>query len=162
MLYALYGTLGTAAFLACLWERNLRWVGAWLLVGFAVSNLLDWYAPLAYQIAGYTAIEMLIAVAAICATTTFTPKAPLLGIVALNLLSIGVNGIFALNSINNLHDQQQKLAWEVTTNIIFAMECAVAIGVGSAHVVRTGVLHRGLRLCRAYVSARIGRTWPPA
>lgn len=156
-LYILYGTLAALALLVTWHDPDLRWVGLWLVGGWALSNVLDWYATIELQVAGYTFIEVMVALAVLIAMRQHRSWT-LPAIVACNIVSIGVNAAFALLYYGS---KRQIFYWEGTTNLIFAAECFLAFGVGLAHGIRTGRFDRWLHLCRRAVSAGLVRHRKP-
>lgn len=137
MLFLAYGSLALLAFWACMRDRDLVWIGAWLVGGWAISNLMDWYAPPIAAPGPYTLIEMMVLTAVYCAWAEHRPRYrwPLTGIAICNTASIAANVAFAANFPPI---RQQIYLWEGTVNMIFAAECLLAIGVGVADGVRTG------------------------
>lgn len=147
MLFLVYGLLAWLAFWACLRDRDLFWIGLWLLGGWGISNLLDWYAPASVAPGPYTLIEIMVLTAAYCAWVEHRPRYvwPLIAIAICNTASIVANVAFAMNYPPT---GRQIYLWEWTTNMTFGAECLLAFGVGVADRVRTGRLARWPRLRR--------------
>lgn len=124
---ALYGAFAAAAFAATFRDGDLFWVGFWLVSSFATSNFL-WLlsVPAADRPGVYTMLEVIVAVASYCAWGNH-PCPALKVLVAVNALSICANIAFAAIISPTW---RQVHAWEVTTNLCFAIECMLAIGVG--------------------------------
>lgn len=140
--FVLYGLLALAALVVMRHDSELRWIGAWLVIGWAVSNLIAWYAPVTFRPGPYTMIEMMVALAAYLSWGEHRYRALLL-IVVVNAASICANFAFAYNFPPS---PQQIWLFEATTNTTFALECALAIGVGVAHGRRAGHFVRWPRL----------------
>lgn len=151
--FVFYGLLALAALLATRYDGELRLIGVWLVIGWAISNLLDWYAPPTLRPGPYTLIEMMVALAAYCAWGVHGYRALVL-IVIVNIASICANVAFALNFPPS---PQQIYLFAVTTNATFALECVLAAGVGIAHGRRTGHFLHWPRLRRAVAQPHVGR-----
>jgi hypothetical protein len=129
------------------WEIEdfaLLWIGLWLVIGWAISNALDWYAPEHWAPGPYTFIEVMVAFSAAKAWAEHRYPA-LIALVAITLLSIGFNAIYA--SHHPPSDWQTYL-WKTATNACFAAECLIAIRVGVSHGYRIGRFSRRLHLRR--------------
>lgn len=142
MLFLAYGFLALLAFWACARDRDLFWIGAWLLGGWGISNLLDWYAPASSAPGPYTLIEIMVLTAVYCAWVEHR-RIGLVLIAIASTASIAANVAFA--AIFSPSSRQIYL-WEATTNMTFAAECLFAFGVGVAHGYRTGRFPRWSRL----------------
>lgn len=153
----LYGALAALALWATWRDIDLRWVGLWLAGGFISSNVLFFSVPIFARVGPYTFIEVLVAVAAMGAWLEHRYRA-LAVLVAVNLVSIGFNVVFALNDPPS---RWQIYLWEVSTNLCFATECLLAIGVGIAHGYRTGRFSRRLHLRRHDAQPDIVREGEP-
>lgn len=138
-LLAFYGAFAVSAFCATFRDPDLVWVGGWLVGSYLISNLL-WIAQ-HYGFATnsdkpgiYTMLEVLIAVATYCAWGRYRCLA-LVALVGVNALSICANIAFASIMMPN---PRQVFAWELTTNICFALECILATVSGVTHGSRAG------------------------
>lgn len=155
---AFYGSLALLALWATWRDFDLRWIGAWLVAGYVLSNALFFTVAVAHRVGPYSFIEVMVAVTAMSAWTEHRYRA-LIGIVVFNLASIGANIAFAVHFPPS---QRQIFLWEVTTNICFAAECLIATGVGIAHGYRTGRFSRRLRdsgIDAQPDAAREGKPW---
>jgi hypothetical protein len=112
-----------------------------LAAGFVVSNLLySHHVPPTDRLGPYTLIEIVVAIGATGALFKQGSWA-LVAIIFLNLISISANIALALNIPPNV---QQIYAWNVTTNLCFAGECALATWVGLSNGYRSGRFDRWL------------------
>lgn len=136
-----WGALVLVTIWATSCDRDLAWIGGALALGWLVSNALVMWAPLSWQVAGYTGIEVIVAASVIMALA-WHGLWQLKLILVLNMLSIAANLTFALYFSEQ---QQQVLLWKWTTNLIFAGECLLAIGAGVSHGLRSGRFHRRVR-----------------
>lgn len=152
-----YGSLALFAMWATWRDFHLRWVGAWLVAGFVLSNALFFTVPIEHRVGPYSFIEVMVAVTTMSAWTEHRYRA-LIALVAFNLASIGANIAFAVYFPPS---RQQIFLWEVTTNICFAAECLIAAGVGIAHGYRTGRFSRRLFPRRRDAQPDAVREGPP-
>lgn len=129
-----YGALAALAVWATWKDEDLRWIGWMLAAGFCLTNILHFTAPIAAQPGPFTVIEMLVALAAYCAWGALGYR-PLIALVAVNLASICLNIAFAAAGEPSVY---QTYVFVVGTNICFAVECFLALGVGIAHGYYTG------------------------
>ena len=151
ILFYLFGICAILAFAATCLDRDTRWLGAWLLLGFIISNLLYFGGvPPLDRVGPYTLIEIMVAFGALFALVKQLSWA-LVMIIFLNLISIGANIALALQIVP---DGRQIYAWNLTTNLCFAGECALATWVGLSNGFRVGRFDRWLRPRRDVVSAR--------
>jgi hypothetical protein len=139
-------------------DRNLVWIGIWLVANCVVSNSLYFNASVAARPGPYTFFESMTAVAAFCAWAIFRKKSTtearlLIVIVALNTLSICANIALALN---DPPDERQKYAFTVTTNAIFAGECLLAAAVGIMNGLGAGRFGRRSITRRLLAAAHVG------
>lgn len=141
----LYGSMAALAIWATYWDEDLRWVGFWLGTGCIVSNIFYFSAPLTARPGPYTLIEIMVALAAYCAWASREYRA-LIAVVAINLLSIMFNIWFA--AIGAHPNKYQGEVFVVGTNLCFAAECFLTLGIGVAHGYRIGRFRRRLRLGR--------------
>lgn len=145
LLFLLYGIFGASAFWATCRDDYLRWIGLWLIVGWAASNILDFnHYPVADRVGPYTAIEIMVAVATSWALVERSRW--LIAILIFNLISIAANIGLALNYPAT---DRQVYLWKATTNLCFAAECLFAFGIGVAHGLRTGRIRRWFFLRRS-------------
>lgn len=138
---AFYGALAALAVWAT-WSDDMWLLGAALMLGFIVSNVVWFAAPVSWRPGPYSSIEVLIAAAAFGAldkaggcTRRFAGLVMILGV---NIVSICANVALVFNTPPNM---RQVWLHEVTTNVCFAVECLLAVGVGVAHGYRTGRFH---------------------
>lgn len=134
LLFMLYGSLAALALWATWRDHDLYWIGVWLAVGWAVSNMLFATLPPQARPGPYTVIEVLVALSAYFAWAEHRHRA-LVVLVGVNVLSIMANVAFA-STISPV--PRQIWLYEVTTNMCFAAECLLAAGVGIAHGRRAG------------------------
>lgn len=134
LIIAFYGSLALGALWATRHDQDLIWVGGWLVAGWAMSNFIWALGDPSAKPGPYSLIEAMVALAAVVAFDRHRYRA-LLIIVSLNILSICANLAFA--SIIKA-DERQVFLHAVTTNLIFAAECLLAIGIGVAHGHRIG------------------------
>lgn len=147
---ALFVALTGAAFWACRRDRYLFWVGFWIATNCAVSNAIQFIlvmpaadrlaAAAQYKPGPFTFLEGMTAVAAFFAWSKCRERETgserwLIALVIANGLSICFNFMLATYSTPT---PRQVSIYEGTTNIIFAVECLLAFGVGVADGVRTG------------------------
>ena len=152
----LYGGLAVLALAATARDDDLRWIGLWLLGGFIISNALFFYGVPPLRRAGpYTAIEIMVAVAASCAVVR--ARVWMILILGCNLLSIAANIALLLN---NPPTRQQVYAWNVATNAAFAAECLLAIGAGGGYGYFAGLFAHRIRLRRHSPTAGVAREKP--
>lgn len=137
--FVLYGALAALAVWATWKDEDLRWIGWMLAASFCVSNALYFTQPLTAWPGPYTLAEMLIALAAYCAWAV-TRYRLLVALVVLNLASIGINLNFAASGL--APSRHEIFVFVVGTNICFAVECLLTLGVGIAHGYRTGRFNR--------------------
>ena len=137
-----YGLLAGLACAATCKDAELRWLGAWLVLGYLISNALyfEGVAP-SYRVGPYSMIEIMILTAAFCSLISHN-RWPLIGVMGLNLLSIAANIALALY---NFPSHRQIYIWDVTTNMCFVGECLLTIGMGVAYEYRSGRFHSLLR-----------------
>lgn len=134
LLFLVYGSLAALAFRMTCRDEYLRWLGLWLVIGWGLSNILDFgHVPVAGRIGPYTGIEIMVAVAAAWALAERSYW--LVAILCFNLLSLAANIGLA---INFPADQRQIYLWKATTNLCFAGECLFAFGIGLANEFRSG------------------------
>lgn len=141
MLAIIYGALAITAFWATWRDEDLRWIGVWLVGGWALSNMVAELAPVTYRPGPYTLIEMMVATAAYCAWGIHRKHRyawALVAIVIFNTASIALNIAFAWSFPP---EWRQIHVFEVGTNLCFAAECLLATGVGVADGYRTGRFH---------------------
>lgn len=140
-----YGTLAVLALWATWRDEDLRWIGWMLAVGYGLSNILFFMVPVAAWPGPYTMIEILVALFAYCAWGATGYRA-LIVLVVFNLVSVGINVNFAAAGFEP--SQYETMVFVVGTNICFAAECLLTLGVGIAHGYRTGRFHRRFHLRR--------------
>lgn len=144
LLFLLYGILAALAFWATCRDEYLRWIGLWLVAGWGFSNMLDFSRyPVPGRVGPYTAIEIMVAVAASWALIARSRW--LIGILVFNLISIAANIGLALNYPPT---DYQIYLWKSATNLCFAAECLFAVGIGVGHGFRTGRFRRWFFLRR--------------
>jgi hypothetical protein len=145
---AFYCSLAAFALYACWRDPDLSWVGIWLALNTAISNLLYYgSARLEVKVGAYTLVEAMVALAAFCAWGAHR-RWQLVAVVIFAGLSVASNA--ALASIISPTPRQVFL-WASTTNACFAVECLLASWVGVSHGYRTGRFDWWSRL-----------HWPPA
>jgi hypothetical protein len=130
-----YGALAALAVWATWKDEDLRWIGWMLAAGYVVTNILYFTVPITAHSGPYTLIEVLVALAAYCAWGA-TGYRLLIALVAVNLASIGITVNFAAAGADP--SRYQIFVFVVGTNICFAVECFLTLGVGIAHGYRTG------------------------
>lgn len=138
ILFFIYASLAVLALWATCRDYYLRWLGLWLVGGWLLSNALFFgHVPPSDRVGPYTAIEIMVAVAA----TWAMPERSywLIAILCFNLVSIAANIALA---INFPPEWRQIYWWDVTTNMCFVGECLFAFGIGVAHGFRTGLFRR--------------------
>lgn len=139
-----YGCLAALAFWATWRDRDLIWLGFWLVFGYLISNALFFLAPLDWRPGVYSVIEVMVFFAASMAWyVEKRHRWQLLILCWANILSIAATVAFAATITPN---PRQIFLWELTTNICFAVECLLATWVGVADGYRTG---RFVRLPRS-------------
>lgn len=152
-----YGALAGVALWATCRDLDLGWVGVWLFLGFIGSNVMFATMPVRDLPGPYTFIEVMVAVAAVAAWTCLRYRA-LIAVVAVDLISIGFNVVYALNRPPTPY---QDWFWVVATNACFATECLIVAGLGIAHGYRTGRFTRRLRRRRHVASSGVAREREP-
>lgn len=131
-----YGSLAALALWATWRDRELVWIGFWLVGGFLISNVLFFLATLEWRPGPYSVIEVMVFFAAMMAWAEERRlRWPLLILCGVNVLSIAATVAFAATIAPN---RSQIFLWELTTNICFAVECLLATWVGVADGYRTG------------------------
>lgn len=141
--FLFYGALAFAALYTTWHDRDLRCIAFWLVLGWALSNALDWYAPIEWRLAGYSMIEFAVLFTTALAFFINRQNWPLIVLAAVNIFSIMANIGFGMNFPP---EGRQVFRWEVTTNIFFAIECLIAGGVGIVDGRRIGRVFRLPRL----------------
>lgn len=136
----------TLLVIAALWvtshDENMRWIAFMLATSMAMSNAAHFFGT-AEDVPGvYTMAEMFVATATYVAWEHHRQRWQIaLGV----LTAISITANVARAGI--VHpDRMQINMHEAITNIIFAMECLVTIGMGVAHGLGAGRFHWRLGL----------------
>ncbi len=134
-----YASLAAAALWATCRDSDLCCVGAALVVNCGMSNFM-WAmdVPATSRTGPYTLVELIVTAAAFFAFHAHRYRAWQL-LVSFSIMSIMANVVFASLVAPNL---RQIFLWEATTNLMFAIECLIAIGVGVSHGRGSGRFHR--------------------
>lgn len=136
LLLAFYGSLAALSMWSTCRDRDLVWLGAALVGGWAVSNALFFLTPITWRPGPYSVIELLVFYAAgIAWAEDKRRRWPLLILAGINVLSIAANVAFSANFDPT---PRQIYLWELTTNLCFAAECLIATWVGLADGYRSG------------------------
>jgi len=158
VLLLLYGGLAFMAVLATIRDEDLRWIGLWLLAGFALSNFLHARVNVTDLPGPYSLIEFMVLVAVGVAWDNHRKYWALLVLAGINILSICINIGFGTTFPPS---KQQIYLFELTTNICFAAECLLAIGVGLADGLRNGRFAPLSRFWERAVAPHVARAKGP-
>lgn len=127
ILLIFFGALALLAGWTTVHDEDLRWIGFWLLIGYALSNFLHANLPVTSMPGPYSVIEVLVLLFASIAWDSHRRCWPLLVLAGVNILSICANIAFA-SLFPPSH--RQIFLFELTTNLCFVAECLLATGVG--------------------------------
>ena len=134
-----YGALALIALWATWRDTDLVWIGVFLIGGWAVSNLADWYLPIERQPGPYAVIELLIvyvtSLAYMAELRRGRRRWPLLLLGGAAIVSVIATAAFTTQYPPS---GRQVYLWKLTTNLCFAAECLFATTTGVIDGYRTG------------------------
>jgi len=129
-----YAGLAIAAGLSTWRNDCLRPIGLTVLASCAISNAAHWWLSPLERPAAYTVAEVAVMSVAFLAHVCGGPRL-LVGVVAVSVMSVTFNLYAAW--IGPLTIWQTN-AWEIATNLCFATECLLVIGMALHARSRTG------------------------
>lgn len=146
-----YALLALFALGATLGKEGKAQVGGMLFACWVASNLLFWIFPVEMRPAVFPVLDVIFALTAAKAGKETGSRVPLV-LITLSVLAIAANTAF---SITGAGTTRQVYIYEITLNVIFALQCLVTGGWGVADALARFVrFHPGIDPVRRHPELR--------